>query len=513
MNITESLVQYKARKLEQFTRLFQWIRAAATDKPLDSILLQEIDWTRMFHAEVKGNTDKVQKELCDAFLKGLEQLGWGFVLSPKTSPGASVSQQTLMTLYNKSSLVPVDGSDLGVLPSGSMAEKNQRYRGYQKTFTHIKTGKPVDLVNFHLNYEHDHRGDLIQVMEHSIAKGHLVVMGGDANHPPNFAMDTLTGDWHVATAVDKDAHLFKTTGQIVMTTQHVGAKKGIVKHYDGFSAGSPGVVTIVKEAGEHFEVINNQVRLLRDTPNTKHPYHRSEAGYPWMRGRALMAYLDARLGRTSGRKAQDDLLKQMQEIAKKRFNESLDKAALHKKYPLNNVQKLLADPPVQEHQNAVADSGVLQSLQSKNTHISPETLQSLNEVTDHVEHPVQAHQNVVASSDVLQSLQSKNIRISPETLQSLKEVIDRLLYGSTTFNPYYINSKIKLDLILAAVSNLRQGCSFYEELNNTQSELHKAVNMQRLLPFTLFGSFGHNKSKSLMKLNEADHHKGNRPVS
>lgn len=481
MNIDENLNQYKSRKLEQFKKLFKLIKEAPADKPIDSIFLQEIDWTRMLQAEVKGTTDKVQKELCDLFLKELKQLGWGFVLSPRTPSGAPISQQTLMTLYNKSSLTLVDGSGFGVLPSGSIVGQNQRFRGYQMTFTHRSTGKPIDLVNFHLNYEHDHRDDLIQVMEDSIANGHMVVMGGDANHPPNFAMDTLTGDWDTATAADKDDNIFKATGQIVMTTHHIGTKKkNIAKHYDGFSAGSPHSLRIIKEEGEHFEMVHNKVRLVRDRLDANHSYHQSEAGYPWIRGRALMMHLDNKLGRASGREEQHKILNQMQAIAKARFNESLNTAALHKKYPLVNLQKVFFEHPE------------FNARQFKPV-------------------PIQTKKQVPNPVDLaLQSLQFKNIMISAQVRRSLKEVMDRLQYGSTAWNPYYMNSGVKLDKIIKAVYNLRSGSNFQKEFSNPQSELYKAINMQRISPFTLFGAFGFNQSKSLMKLNEAVHQQSNK---
>ncbi|MCL9685371.1 hypothetical protein [Legionella maioricensis] len=56
---------------------------------------------------------------------------------------------------------PVEGSAKGVLPSKNADNQNQRYRGYQMGFTHNASGKVIDLVNFHLNYEYDHRQDLI----------------------------------------------------------------------------------------------------------------------------------------------------------------------------------------------------------------------------------------------------------------------------------------------------------------------------------------------------------------
>lgn len=450
MNIDENLDQYKSRKLAQFDKIVALITQASIEKPIDCIFLQEIDWTRMLNTEVTlGSTDEAQKMLCQSFIKKLDALGWGFVLAPQSPKGAKISQQTLMTLYNKNSLTPVENSGLGVLPSTCMEGKNQRYRGYQMTFTHVN-GQPIDLVNFHLNYEYDHREDLINVMENSIAKNHTVVMGGDANHPPNFNMDTLTGDWGSATAVDKNDIIFKQTKNVVMTTHHVGTRQqNIAKHYDGFSAGSTYKLRIVKEQGEHFELIQNQVKLVPDQLDSKHPHHESEASYPWMRGRALLVHLDKKLPSLQAGPEQHAMLNKMGRIAQTRFNESLDKAASHKNYPLVNAQKL------------------------------------------HLE------QKVPAS---IQLLDNNHIVITAPERTALREVMARLHYGSTSSNPYYMNSKAKLDKIIDALSNLPENSNFHDEMSNQQSALYKAINMQRISPFTLFGALGFNKSKSLMRV-------------
>lgn len=480
MNIDENLSQYKARKLAQFKKLFALINEAPADKPLDCIFLEEIDWSRMLTANPQGSIDKVQKELCELFIKEMGKAGWGFVLSPKAPVGAPVSQQTLLTLYNRRSLTPVDGSGTGVLPSGSIMGSNQRYRGYQMTFTHRATGKPVDLVNFHLNYEHDHSEDIVRLMESSIAKGHMVVMGGDANHPPNFAMDTLTGDWDTATAVDKDDDIFKRTGRVVMTTSHIGVQhNNIAKHYDGFCAGSPQALRVIKEEGEHFEMAHNQVRIARDTQNAAHPYHQSEAGYPWIRGRALMVYLDKKLATLPPGAQQQAVLNKMAALASTRFNEALQTAALHVKYPLPNVQRILGRSPNNRAQPANA---------------VPVPAPALDPV-----------------DQILQSLNNKHIVISAQARKSLREVLKRLQSGSThSWNPYFMNSGAKLARIITALSHLRQGSNFQKELKNPASELYKAINMQRISPFTLFGALGLNRAKSLMKIQDALHQRPNR---
>lgn len=461
MNIDENLQQYKARKRAQLQKLFGIINHAQGAETIDCVFLQETDWTRMLDVSPKGSTDKTQKELCDFFIEELNHAGWGFILAPKTPSNAQISQQSMLTLYNKRTLAPVNNSGKGVLPSGSMVGSNPRFRGYLTTYTHLASGKLVDLVNFHLNYDYDHRQDLIQLMENSIANGHLIIMGGDANHPPNFAMDTLTGDWDVATAVDKDDRIFKATGQVIMTTSHMGVKQNnIAKHYDGFCAGAPQRLKIFKEAGEHFKMNHHGVRLEQDSPNTTHLYHQSEKGLPWMRGRALMVYLDNKLPQLTSVGAQKSLLNTMVSIALDRFNEPLQTAMLHKKYPLPHAQRIL--------------------------NLAPKTTPEKDKV-----------------NPIIQSLTTQGIIISVSERNALKEIVQRLHNGMNSWNPYYMNSGTKLARISTALNNLPYGSVFKKELNNPGTELYKAINMQRISPFTLFGSPGFNRSKSLTHMQSA----------
>ena len=359
MNVDEALAQYRARKLSQIDQIVAFIENRPKTQALDCMFLQEIDWTRMLEQDGNGSTDKVQKEICNYFLKEMNRLGWGYVLSPKSAKNANPSQQDFLTLFDRSSLTHLN-NDKGVLPAPNMDNTGVRYRGYQMAFKHKKTGEAVDLVNFHLNYNHDHRNDFMQVMNDSIAKGNTIIMGGDANHPPNFAIETLTGEWNYATAIDLDKNKFLANGELVMTTTHLDAdQNNIPKHYDGFCAGSNQALKIYKEKGEHFEVdASNNGALVVDTPNQAHPFHRSEPGYPWMRGRFLLIYLDKQLGTLKDPDQRKSLLAKITKITHERFSETLSVAVAHKKYPLPNVGSALA-------KNEVADSPVPQNIQGE----------------------------------------------------------------------------------------------------------------------------------------------------
>lgn len=75
----------------------------------------------------------------------------------------------------------------------------------------------------------------------------------------------------------------------------------------------------------------------------------------------------------------------------------------------------------------------------------------------------------------------------------------RLKEGEQSWNPYWINSELKLQGIIAAVLKLEEGeVDLVSLIQNEKSELHESLNMQRLLPITFLGRLGFNHAKSAM---------------
>ncbi|MFC3908217.1 hypothetical protein ACFORL_03900 [Legionella dresdenensis] len=93
----------------------------------------------------------------------------------------------------------------------------------------------------------------------------------------------------------------------------------------------------------------------------------------------------------------------------------------------------------------------------------------------------------------------------PETQRNaLLKMLLRLEEGQKSFSPYWKNSKDKLTHIVKAINNIQGELDLGKELGNKNSELYQAINMARLLPFTLFGGkAAYNKAHSLIAL-EAD---------
>lgn len=79
----------------------------------------------------------------------------------------------------------------------------------------------------------------------------------------------------------------------------------------------------------------------------------------------------------------------------------------------------------------------------------------------------------------------------------------RLQKGQDQFwNPYWMNSDVKLNALVKAVLLLNETDDINELIQDENSELCKALNMQRLAPLTFLGRFGFNHTKSLMHVNE-----------
>lgn len=84
------------------------------------------------------------------------------------------------------------------------------------------------------------------------------------------------------------------------------------------------------------------------------------------------------------------------------------------------------------------------------------------------------------------------------------EQIERLQAHQDSCNPYWINSKEKANAIITALDNLNftEDGILKEAVNNPNSELYNALNMQRLSPLTCLGMWGWNQAKSLQHVQE-----------
>jgi hypothetical protein len=87
--------------------------------------------------------------------------------------------------------------------------------------------------------------------------------------------------------------------------------------------------------------------------------------------------------------------------------------------------------------------------------------------------------------------------------KKIVETMVRLKNGQESFwNLYWMNSKSKLDSIMHAIEALDEEDNLISLINNPNSDLHKALKIQRITPITFLGNWGYNKSKTLIALQE-----------
>lgn len=294
-DIQETEKDYVDRKRQQFAGILDIIEARQSiSTPLDFILLQEVNaFTR---GEIDGApaTQKMPvrqpikglKEVVDHFKQQLLALGWQLELThPK------INSKPMVTLYNTHTLKR-QGEAKGFL----MADGKNT--GFELPFVHRKSKKPVAIANLHLSFGSDNRKGILEYQFEQIQKGIFTVMGGDTNHPPNYQLDGLIGNFNYATNIDCDP---KNPNRVTDVDERTGGK--FKKHYDGFfcsPGGADNRVSAIETKGICFEVKNGLPKPRIYDPSKEYPKHaQHEAlthGVPWIRTKSkdkLMPYVDA----------------------------------------------------------------------------------------------------------------------------------------------------------------------------------------------------------------------------
>lgn len=86
---------------------------------------------------------------------------------------------------------------------------------------------------------------------------------------------------------------------------------------------------------------------------------------------------------------------------------------------------------------------------------------------------------------------------------SIINSLNRLKEGQQNYwNPYWMNSGVKLKRIVNAVEAIKDTDDLKHIINDKNSDLYVALNMQRLLPVTFFGRLGFNQAKSLIAVQD-----------
>jgi hypothetical protein len=98
--------------------------------------------------------------------------------------------------------------------------------------------------------------------------------------------------------------------------------------------------------------------------------------------------------------------------------------------------------------------------------------------------------------------------------QVIIDSMTRLKQGRESYwNPYWMNSGVKLERITQAVEALQDTDTLSSIMKDERSALYLALNMQRITPITLFGRLSINQSKTLLMVRDEMDKKESEPLS
>ncbi len=285
-NIPETMPQFYARRKAQYDELIAELTKAKKDgKPFDCIFLQEVDDLAFEPWTPQGSNSTEQKyfkELKEDFKERLSKLGLEMQISPKKK-----GQKPLVTIINTDKLdLRKDTEPHGVLPVGGTNT------GFALPVTHKGTGKPFDLVNLHLGYEHDYKEEILKLQFENIAKGVSKIMGGDTNHDPsNSEMVGLIANPNHPTNIDASD---KEKDYQHLTTKDPRTKS--TKAYDGFfvnPGGSGSKLQVDELPGKYFSIsTNGTVKLIDKKTLQRISCPPPAQGVPWVDPEYWKALID-----------------------------------------------------------------------------------------------------------------------------------------------------------------------------------------------------------------------------
>lgn len=213
---------YVLRKGNQLRFLWHQIKS----QTLDFIVLQEVDvFTRDPLPDYVKN-----------FLEKIRENGWFVVHSDKSDnprmPFIMFYNTKKLRFIAKRAILPMVGSG--------------RNTALEASFAYLGTNSEVCITNIHLDYDTDHRRDIIEYQQQQIATDKFTIIAGDANHPPDKEQYSLVGDVDMPTNITKAIEQQKPSDE--------GGK--YLQRLDGFMVGpaSPTArVEITEGPGAYFK--------------------------------------------------------------------------------------------------------------------------------------------------------------------------------------------------------------------------------------------------------------------
>ncbi len=206
--VTETLLQYQTRKLQQIEQIIESLQNANT--PIDFMFLQEADFLNFSDRndeklDLNHRKDFIalKKQLARVFKKQLKKLGCDFVFLGRNQKDCGKNQAIV---YYKKRLKVVRLYKLFPTKQG----KFTALEGHFKI-----AGQQIALVNLHLECALDYSEAIKDYQLARISEHLPTISGGDTNHQPGVGIDTLIA------------------APNYQRVSHLNAKK-IPKYYDGF---------------------------------------------------------------------------------------------------------------------------------------------------------------------------------------------------------------------------------------------------------------------------------------
>lgn len=264
---------YQLRKRNQLRFLGHQIRTGS----IDYIVLQEVD---IF---TKDPLLPFVKE----FLDYVRNTGWQIVHTEKSDE----VRMPLVILYDSRKLSFV--SKRAVFSVAGSSKKT----ALEATFNYNGTNAQVCITNMHLDYNTDHRQEIIEYQKQQIAENKFTIIGGDANHSQSKEYYSLVGDLDIATnisipsegevASDEGGKCLKRLDGFMVSPANAAVRVEITEGSGAYFRWIPANTLIQKikaRAGNTQPLGKYVCRLINPSKeHVSHVVHMSMPGLPWIR--------------------------------------------------------------------------------------------------------------------------------------------------------------------------------------------------------------------------------------
>lgn len=230
-NIEETAADYVKRKKDQFEEIGKF----CSDPNVHFAFLQEADFVG-FTNQLSYNDAELTSlsEMYALFCQTLTERGWDFIFDPHTEK---------VLAYSLKNVKMVAGSEKRLLPYGSKTTEGlEKFALLCATFDFYDTTGAAPyrciLGTYHLQYSKDYSKSFsntkIELLK-SDGGVEMVVLGGDANRPPNRDIGSF-----MVSSVDDCTNFYTNYAKFDKPNQYtlvelVDDRNGAVKAYDGFS--------------------------------------------------------------------------------------------------------------------------------------------------------------------------------------------------------------------------------------------------------------------------------------